>query len=208
MKAMKIFDLKSREAEDHWMSVSDIMAGLMMVFLFIAVVFMMNIQNVTANYKDKKDRLNELLKEEFKEDLPKWNAELDKLTIRFFGPKVLFHSGEYKLTPKFKRILRSFIPRLLNIIHSNEFHGYIEELRIEGHTSSEWQRKTLPENERYLKNLNLSQLRAFNTSRYILGLPGLDNNDHRSWLRSNVAAIGFSSARLIKNQNNKENKIN
>ena len=30
------------EQEEHWVSVSDLMAGLMMVFLLVAIVFMVN----------------------------------------------------------------------------------------------------------------------------------------------------------------------
>lgn len=34
----------TQENGEHWLTVSDLMAGLMMVFLFIAIVFMMNTQ--------------------------------------------------------------------------------------------------------------------------------------------------------------------
>ncbi|RMD63220.1 OmpA family protein, partial [Candidatus Parcubacteria bacterium] len=36
----KGFDLHNVEEEDHWISVSDLMAGLMMVFLFVSIALM------------------------------------------------------------------------------------------------------------------------------------------------------------------------
>ena len=48
---MNLFSSKSMEQEEsHWLSVSDLMAGLMMVFLFIAVALMMRTQNIADSY--------------------------------------------------------------------------------------------------------------------------------------------------------------
>ncbi len=33
------------ESGEHWLTISELMAGLMMVFLFIAIVFMLHTQN-------------------------------------------------------------------------------------------------------------------------------------------------------------------
>src|SRR5690625_2191040 len=37
------------EREEHWVSVSDLMAGLMMVFLLVAVVYMVQLEIETQN---------------------------------------------------------------------------------------------------------------------------------------------------------------
>ena len=95
--------------DDHWMSISDIMSGLMIVFMFIAIAFMMQVQNeqrqkneMIRNYFDIKQKIYSSLYEEFKDDLPKWNAELDEktLTVRFKEPDVLFGVGSDFLTPR------------------------------------------------------------------------------------------------------------
>ena len=41
-------DKRRQENGEHWLTVSDLMAGLMMVFLFIAIVFMMITQKENA----------------------------------------------------------------------------------------------------------------------------------------------------------------
>ena len=39
-----LFRAKERETEEHWVSISDVMAGLMVIFLFIAISYMLNIR--------------------------------------------------------------------------------------------------------------------------------------------------------------------
>ncbi len=74
-----------KKTEDHWMSISDIMSGLMIVFMFIAVTFMFQVQNeqrqkdeMIYNYAVVKQEIYHALFEEFKNDLPKWNAEMER----------------------------------------------------------------------------------------------------------------------------------
>ena len=99
--------------------------------------------------KDYAGELNELeqlivkrLKEEFEEDLKRWNAYIDEptITIAFKEPDVLFEKGEYALKPQFKEILNDFFPRYVDVLNSDDFKDNIKSIRIEGHTSSEWKR--------------------------------------------------------------------
>jgi len=76
------------ESGSHWISVSDLMSVLMMMFLFIAVIYMENVtkdknemDQLIKAYKQTKVSLYQKLNEEFKDDLKnKWNAELDSNT--------------------------------------------------------------------------------------------------------------------------------
>ena len=67
-----------KKTDDHWMSISDIMSGLMIVFMFIAVAFMMQVQNeqrqnyeIVYNYNIVKQEIYDALFNEFKDDLQK-----------------------------------------------------------------------------------------------------------------------------------------
>ena len=54
-----------------WMSVSDLMTGLMVIFLFIAVAYMIQVkenQNVLTDYVETKTKLHDKVVSEFKED--------------------------------------------------------------------------------------------------------------------------------------------
>ena len=38
------FGRREQETEEHWVSISDVMAGLMVIFLFIAISYMLNVR--------------------------------------------------------------------------------------------------------------------------------------------------------------------
>lgn len=114
----------SRSDDDHWISVSDLMAGLMVIFLFIAITYIRpvvetqnRIRDIVVAWKDSEVEIHNALQREFKNDLPKWHAELDRetLSIRFRAPDVLFDAGTANLQPEFKSILDDFFPRYLRV---------------------------------------------------------------------------------------------
>jgi outer membrane protein OmpA-like peptidoglycan-associated protein len=189
--------------EAHWIPLSDLMTGLMVMFLLIAVTFMVhvqeeayNVRQVAVAYSEIKDALFEDLQAEFKNDLPKWKAQIIKadLSIRFTEPEVLFATGSSELKPEFQEILSSFFPRYVRILTSAKYKGSISEVRIEGHTSSGWIGVTTPE-DAYFRNMELSQARTRSTLTYALSLPQV--NDQRDWLRRNLTANGLSSSHPI-----------
>ena len=65
------------------------------------------ITTIAVAWKQAEIDLYKDLYAEFKDDLPKWNAELEKdtLLIRFKSPEVLFDQGEDNIKPKFVKIL-------------------------------------------------------------------------------------------------------
>lgn len=189
------------DAGEHWLSISDLMAGLMMVFLFVSIALMRDamierdqIKEVAVAYQDNQVALYQALMAEFNRDLEKWDAEIerDTLSFQFKSPDVLFDNGDITLKPMFKRILDDFIPRYLNVLM--KFRDSINEVRIEGHTSSVWTQST-SEDQSYFNNMELSQGRTRSVLSYIYGLRTVA--DQRPWIKEHIAAVGFSSARLI-----------
>ena len=154
--------------EAHWIPLSDLMTGLMVIFLLIAVVYMVKVEadtdrikSVAIAYSEIRDALFEDLHREFRGDLGRWKAQILKsdLTIRFMEPEILFAPGSSDLKPEFKAILNDFFPRYVRILTSAKYRGSINEIRIEGHTSSDWTGSSNPE-EAYFKNMELSQART------------------------------------------------
>lgn len=198
------------EHEEHWVSVSDLMGGLMMVFLLIAVVYMVQLEiesrkvrDVAVLYDRLRTQLYEDLHEEFSDELPRWGAELNRdLSLRFYNTEVLFPQGEDKLRPAFEVILADFFPRYLDIITRPKYREDILEVRIEGHTSSDW--GDLPEEEAYIRNMALSQARTRTTLAYLLDLPEVARE--RDWIKSNLTANGLSSSKLIE-ENGEEDPV-
>jgi outer membrane protein OmpA-like peptidoglycan-associated protein len=191
----------SEQEENHWLSVSDLMAGLMVVFLFIAIALMRNalierdrIKEVAVAYQETQVGIYNALTEEFASDLARWNAEVDQetLTFTFNSPDVLFQEGRIELSPAYRDLLSDFFPRYLEVLE--QFRGGINEVRIEGHTSSGWNETTSP-SEAYFLNMELSQGRTRSVLEYVYGLDAIE--EHQDWIKANIAAVGFSSAKIV-----------
>jgi outer membrane protein OmpA-like peptidoglycan-associated protein len=188
---------KYHSKDDYWISLSDMMTSLMMLFLLISIIYMIKVQEsvkVPQIYKETTQGLNHALKKEFNRDLNKWGALIDKdLTVRFQQPDILFATGSSALTPRFKEILDDFFTRYLKIMMSKQFINNIEEIRIEGHTSSMWEGEPDPE-KAYFKNMTLSQERTRATLEYIMTSEKINlSQEQQKWLMKHFSAIGFSS---------------
>lgn len=201
-----------KNEENHWMSISDLMSGLMIIFMFISIAFMIQVQKqqkemneIIVEYKKIKSEIYEALYEEFKEDFKYWDADIDKktLSIRFQEPDILFASGSSDLNLKFKEILNDFFPRYISILSKDNYRKVIQEIRIEGHTSSEWygQKGTL---EAYFKNMELSQARTRSVLEYTITLPPVQKE--YDWMIQKITANGLSYSQRIM-ENGTENPI-
>jgi outer membrane protein OmpA-like peptidoglycan-associated protein len=120
---------------------------------------------------------------------------------RFTEPEILFANGSRELKPEFKQILSDFFPRYIRILDSPKYRGSISEIRIEGHTSSDWLFKTSAE-DAYFRNMELSQERTLTTLTYLLDLPAIQT--YRPWLTRYLTASGMSSSRPILNSDQTE----
>ena len=222
-----LFNIPGQETEEHWVSISDVMAGLMVIFLFIAISYMVNVNKNTDQIRAQNDRiramrdnikqllnaytnlqadLSEELKAEFEGTPTKkqqfhriWQGHLDMatLSIRFKKP---FAQGDATVPQAFKDVLSDFFPRYIAILTKSEYRNEIAEIRIEGHTSSEWFDR-ITGNEAYIKNMELSQNRARNVLYYVLRIEHSTVVLNRAWLRKNLTANGLSSSQLILNLN-------
>ncbi len=115
-------------------------------------------------------------------------------TIRFF------RNGKFNNFAGFKNILDDFFPRYLNILRN--YRGSIAEVRIEGHTSSEWEGASNAL-EAYFKNMELSQNRTRAVLQYCLSLEKAKND--MEWAKENITANGLSSSKIIRQNNGQEN---
>ena len=212
---------REQHTEEHWISISDMMAGLMIIFLFIAISYMLHVQSdrdraieeqkeieeIVFTYKKLISDLHTDLEKEFERDLETWNAVLNKqtLSIRFKEPEVLFEPGKAEVRPEFKEILDDFFPRYIRILRLPEYRENIAEIRIEGHTSSEWKEDTSTE-EAYIRNMELSQGRTRSVLEYVLQIASIKKSKGiQSWLKPHLTANGLSSSKLI-TSNGIENK--
>lgn len=181
-----------------WMSVSDLMTGLMVIFLFVAIAYISRVQknqSVLTEYVETKMKLHDKLVKEFEGDTLKWQMAIGKdLTMKFKEPTVLFATGSSELTPRFKEILDEFLPRYFNILLNDSLRKNIQEIRIEGHTDD----VPMPSKhaDPYIANAMLSQERALAVVKYFRTMPQF--NDYSSkqkqlleyWFTANGLSYG------------------
>ena len=201
---MELTPTSQKDTEETWISISDMMAGLMVIFLFIAISYMLyvrsekdKIEQIAHAYNQLQSALIDSLNSEFKYDFEKWNAELvdTTLSIQFRANRlnVLFGQGEADLRPYFQDILREFFPRYLEVLQN--FRDDITEIRIEGHTSSEWYTGVGPD-EAYILNMELSQGRTRSVLEFVLQMPSIKQHD-RNWIKGVLTANGLSSSQPL-----------
>jgi outer membrane protein OmpA-like peptidoglycan-associated protein len=163
------------------------------------------IQELATTYKKlRKDLYNDLYAE-FKNDLDRWSATIDEetLSIRFKEPSVFFDSGKSTLKLQFKDILRDFFPRYVQLLYQEKYQENIEEIRIEGHTSSEWFLDNGAK-DAYFLNMQLSQDRTRSVLEF--GLSEMPAGEKKVWARSKITANGLSSSKRILRNDASEDK--
>jgi len=199
-----------KNKESSWISFTDLMTALMVIFMFIAISYIVEVKKeqdkiaiILEDYENNKTYLYNTLQEEFKDDFQKWEIQLNEdLSIQFTNPDILFASGQKDLQPRFKQNLDEFLPRYFNILLSSQYKDKILEIRIEGHTD------TVPapryDRDPYIGNTLLSQLRATEVLKYFKNSQYHKNLDSESKkdLRYMLTANGLSYGRML--DNNKE----
>lgn len=155
----RMIERKTEEDRNHyWMSYSDLMSALLLVF---ALLLMTNIFGNQMEMEAKDQMIEEVLgvKTRLIEELHRafndsnLEMEIDPQTgaIRF-SSGVFFDYDSAAVSKEGRENLELFIPQYINVLLSDEFREHISQIIIEGHTDQEGS---------YLYNLELSQDRAF-----------------------------------------------
>ena len=204
---MRLSVLSSRQSSEEstqWLPISDLMSGLMVLFLFIAISLILQVRQIAEEYQDTQEQIYKALLHEFADDLPKWGAKIDKdtLTISFFC-LLIFYLKQVNLICRIiiKKFYLIFFPRYIKVI--DRYKDSINEIRIEGHTSSEWA-AGVDADIAYFENMRLSQDRTRTVLQFAYAIPEV--SQYRPWIKTHLAAVGLSSAKTIKkNESGLEN---
>jgi len=196
---------RNQNSESNWVSFSDIMTGLMVIFMFIAISYIIEAQKtnnriatIIDDFLKTKEELHDELKEEFEKDFKDWQVTLDKdLSIKFTNPDFLFETGKFEIRNDFSKILSEFLPRYFKILRQEKYIDKISEIRIEGHTDTNAARSF--DQDPYIGNVLLSQRRAtevmkfFTQSEYYNNL----NSSEIERLQFLLTANGLSFGRTV-----------
>jgi outer membrane protein OmpA-like peptidoglycan-associated protein len=194
-------------SDNNWISFSDIMTVLMIIFLFISISYMMQVKKEQAQrdeifeeFKATKEELYNELNTVFKNDFQKWDVQLDKdLSIKFTNPDVLFQSGRTNIRPYFSKILSEFLPKYFDIILQEKYNDKISEIRVEGHTDN----VPAPQYDKdpYIANTLLSQERSAEVIKHFREMEYFKNlsNKQITLIEYLLTANGLSYGRTVDN---------
>lgn len=191
---------RPRTKSDHnFIAYSDIMTCLAIIFLFIAVAY------IIEGLSDKiiKDDIYNSISEDLKADFKSKNVKLDKdMSVKFLQDSInkndeLFEIGSAEMSPSFKAKVEDIWPKYQDIILNEKNLPYISEIRIEGHTDTIAPKKD--QKESYLYNLNLSSARAQNVLEHVRSLNSYKNLNptKKSKLDFLLTANGMSFSRAL-----------
>lgn len=196
---------RKKSGESNWISFSDVMTGLMVIFMFIAISYISEVRKEQAQrdivfeeFKATKDQLFSELEYTFKDDFKEWEMVLDKdLSIKFTNPEVLFQPAQVYIRPKFAEILDDFLPRYFSVLLQDKYKERIAEIRIEGHTDTKPAYRF--DNDPYIGNVLLSQQRSAQVLKYFRRLPFYRNLEDKQEKRLQflTTANGLSYGRTL-----------
>ena len=212
--------MRKRENDETsiWISNTDLMSGLLVLFLFIAILMNQGlseaqdeIKKITGASNEVRRELQESIKQNFSaEEIKRYNLDQENNVgaASFDKGDGRFLVGSSELTPEFRATLQVFLPKYIKSISDiyEKDPDKIKEIRIEGHTSTEWfannNGQLVTANDAYIKNMELSQNRTRAIIQFALSLPELV--PYHSLIKEKLTANGLSSSQIIKKEDGSE----
>lgn len=165
----------SEEENIFWVTMTDLLLGLAMVFMTLFVLMMTGYtQQKMQQQQTQSDIAKELIKNLQAQNI---DAQVDKMTGQVkISDLELFDLNSFELSPKGKQYLNRFIPIYVNTIFSNKkLSDKIVNVVVEGHTDSQTFAGITSKEEQFAKNMDLSLKRANAVEDYIF-LTGYNRN--------------------------------
>ncbi len=151
-----------------WVTMSDLMLGLSIVFITLFVLAMTGFTQQTVHQqKMKMDVAKEISQELKKHNI---DVKIDNMTGDLIIPSTaLFEVNSYVLTPAGKDLLSKLAPIYVNtLFKKKELVHDIDSILIQGHTDSQTFAGVKTVNEQFILNMDLSLKRANSVASYIL----------------------------------------
>src|SRR5581483_7139848 len=145
---------KEEAEKPFWISFSDLMSALMVLFLVVMSVALLAVTkrvSETERAKTQRDKEIAELLERVRDAANEFDGvRVEGQTINF-GERARFDFGSYKLTPDQSVLLRTFVPKVLAIANDPLGKKWFKRIVVEGFTDQKGS---------YLFNLNLSLQRS------------------------------------------------
>lgn len=147
---------KDEAEKPFWISFSDMMTALMVLFLVVMAVALLSIPKKALETEDgnrqHQKKIAEILEKLEQAATRHQGVFVDKERgVINFGSRAQFEFGQWQLYPAQEVVLREFVPEILTLANDDVGKSVLKRVVVEGYTD----RKGT-----YLANLNLSLLRS------------------------------------------------
>ncbi len=153
-------EMEGVDGDAFTLSISDLMAGLLAIFILALSYFMLNLGEVTNQYTGNTEKRNELL-EDMQQDMANRGVKVTidkKQGVLRIPESVLFAQGEAVIKPEGYYAVSSLSQVLYETLTEEKYANAVETVFIEGHTDN------VPiETPEFHSNWELSTQRAINT---------------------------------------------
>ena len=158
--------LIKRQANDYneenifWVTMSDLLLGLAIVFITLFVVAMTGFSQQALQHQKVQMEVIQKIQEQLKKS--DVQVEVDKMTGDLKISDVeLFELGSFVLSERGKNLLDKLAPIYINSIFADkELAGEIKYIIVEGHTDSHMFAGVSSKDEQFIRNMDLSLKRA------------------------------------------------
>ena len=156
-----------QEENIFWVTMSDLLLGLAIVFITLFVVAMTGFSQQSLHQQKAQMEVSEkissqLKKSDIKVDVDKMSGDLKISDVE------LFEVGSYVLSSRGKNLLDKLAPIYINSIFSDkELSQEVQYIIIQGHTDSQMFAGVKTKEEQFLKNMDLSLKRANAVAEYM-----------------------------------------
>ena len=196
----------TEEEESYFISMADMMVGLLFIFIILLLYFALQLQQKTKSLSDAGETRAKILKE-LKHDLANHhlNVEIDTATgVLRLPAAILFAKGDYRLSGEGQQAVTTIAQSMADVLPCYTYprrkvgcqdtaHS-IDAIFIEGHTDSDPLNGAGPISD----NMDLSAVRATNTFRAmdhaVVELAKLHNREDRPIL----SVSGYGSDRPVR----------
>lgn len=187
---------KIEEGSGYWISFSDLMSGVLIIFMLLFIYKILDYQNnieskeaMIESLSSTRMQIISMLQEEFEKENIDILIDPKTGAIRL-SEAILFDYGKNELKEEGKIFLQKFIPIYVRILFgTDDIKSQVSQIIIEGHTDDAGD---------YIYNLKLSQERALSVVEYLIG--DSLNYDYKNDLQYNLTANGRSFSELITNE--------
>ena len=161
MKVVSITQSSRISSEDagYWISISDLMAGLLIIFILSLTYYMLNYSEKTSRLIDNDRVRTEIILtiEKYLRDRGILDVQVDiEHGVLRLPEGILFDSGEAEIKFQGRGVIQVLGPTLQDVLDRDEYAGRVETVFVEGHTDS------MPIHKKFASNWELSTQRAIN----------------------------------------------